>query len=168
MTSPIVYSSRRSLLPSALAFSLLFVWGCTVSTGPANSANTAAAANTTNVATQPANVATTAVANTRTTAPAQDVNQDFTLVNSTGVEINKLFVSPHEKDDWEEDILGRDTLPSGQSVEIKFNPEEKAAMWDMRVEDTQGNAIEWDNLNLLEISKVTLYYENGKARAVTE
>lgn len=96
------------------------------------------------------------------------MTQDFTLVNSTGVEINKLFVSPHDKDDWEEDILGRDTLPSGQTLDIKFNRDEKAAMWDLRVEDTQGNAIEWVNLNLLEISKITLYYEDGKARAVTE
>ncbi len=96
------------------------------------------------------------------------MNQDFTLVNSTGVEINKLFVSPHDKDDWEEDILGQDTLASGQTLDIKFDRDEKSALWDLRVEDTQGNAIEWENLNLLEISKITLYYENGKARAVTE
>ena len=41
-------------------------------------------------------------------------------------------------------------------------------MWDLRVEDSKGNAIEWENLNLLEISKVTLHYKDGKATAETE
>jgi hypothetical protein len=170
------HSLRQSLLPGTLALALLLVWGCSASTGPANSTNTAPNANTTNRATQPANAANTAASNTSNTAASdtsgaastEGASQDFTLVNSTGVEINKLFISPHDKDDWEEDVLGRDTLPSGQSVSIKFSREEKAAMWDLRVEDTEGNAIEWENLNLLEISKVTLYYENGRARAVTE
>ena len=94
--------------------------------------------------------------------------QDFILVNSTGVVINKLYVSPHEKDDWEEDILGVDTLPSGQSVKITFDREEEAAMWDLRVEDSEGNFIVWENLNLLEISKVTLHYKDGRAWAEVE
>lgn len=94
--------------------------------------------------------------------------QDFTLVNLTGVEIHELYVSPHSADDWEEDILGRDTLPSGETVEITFAPKEKAKMWDLKVVDGKGNSIEWENLNLLEISKVTLHYKNGKAWADLE
>ena len=41
-------------------------------------------------------------------------------------------------------------------------------MWDLRVEDSEGHALEWENLNLLEISKVTLHYKDGKATAETE
>jgi hypothetical protein len=91
--------------------------------------------------------------------------QDFTLHNATGVEIHQLFVSPHSTDDWEEDILGRDTLPSGESVEINFSRKEKAKLWDLKVVDKEGNGIVWENLNLLEISEVTLHYKNGKAWA---
>jgi hypothetical protein len=94
--------------------------------------------------------------------------QDFTLVNQTGVEIDKVFISPHDKDDWEEDILGQDTLPNGQSVDIKFHRDETAAEWDLRIEDKGGNAIEWENLNLLKISKVTLHYKDGKGTADVE
>ena len=94
--------------------------------------------------------------------------QDFMLHNQTGVEIHSLYVSPHTTDDWEEDILGKDTLPTGDSVDIKFHRSETAENWDLRVEDSKGNAIEWENLNLLKISKLTLYYENGKARAEIE
>ena len=71
-------------------------------------------------------------------------------------------------DDWEEDILGRDTLPEGETVDIKFTRGETAENWDLRIEDSKGNAIEWENLNLLKISKATLFYENGKARAEVE
>ncbi len=101
------------------------------------------------------------------TALAQG-KQDFTLVNQTGVEIHELYVSPHSADDWEEDVLGVDTLPSGESVDITFSPKEKAKLWDLKVVDGKGNSIEWENLNLLEISKVTLHYKNGKAWADVE
>lgn len=94
--------------------------------------------------------------------------QDFTLVNKTGVEINAVYISPHSADDWEEDILGQDTLPKGESVDITFDRKEKSKLWDLRIEDKEGNGIEWENLNLLEISKVTLYYKNGKATAEVE
>ncbi|HVG34420.1 MAG TPA: hypothetical protein VM911_15225 [Pyrinomonadaceae bacterium] len=94
--------------------------------------------------------------------------QDFTVVNETGVEINKLFVSPHSAKDWQEDVLGQDTLADGDSVNIHFSRSERAAKWDLRIEDSDGNGIEWANLNLLEISKVTLHYKNGKAWADIE
>jgi hypothetical protein len=94
--------------------------------------------------------------------------QDFTLVNQTGVSINELYVSPHTTNDWEEDILGQDTLANGDSVDITFSRTERAAKWDLKVVDKEGNSIEWENLNLLEISKVTLHYKNGKAWADVE
>ena len=94
--------------------------------------------------------------------------QDFTLHNQTGVEIHELYVSPHSSDDWEEDILGEDTLPAGESVDIKFNRAETAAEWDLRIEDKQGNAIEWENLNLLKISKLTLHYDQATKKATAD
>ena len=90
------------------------------------------------------------------------------MVNQTGVEIHELYVSPHSADDWEEDILGRDTLPSGDSVDITFSPKERAKLWDLKVVDSKGNSIEWENLNLLEINKVTLFYKDGKGTAQVE
>jgi hypothetical protein len=94
--------------------------------------------------------------------------QDFTLVNQTGVSINELYVSPHTTNNWEEDILGQDTLANGDSLDITFSRTERAAKWDLKVVDKEGNSIEWENLNLLEISKLTLHYKNGKAWADVE
>ena len=91
--------------------------------------------------------------------------QDFVLHNKTGVEIHKLFISPHSADEWGEDILGRDTLGHGETVEIKFSRHEKAAHWDLRIEDEHGNSVQWENLNLSEIAEVTLHFADGKAWA---
>jgi len=109
--------------------------------------------------------APTTASTTSSPAASTGAAQDFTLVNATGVEIDKVFISPHDKNDWEEDILGQDTLPDGQSVDIKFHRLETAPMWDLRIEDKKGTGIEWENLNLLEINKLTLNYKDGKATA---
>ena len=132
-------------------------------TGACSSAKTAPVAKTT--PTTPPAAATTP----KPAAPAAtDGPQDFTLVNITGVEIDKVFISPHSSDDWEEDILGQDTLATGDKVDIKFHRNEKAALWDLRIEDSKENSIEWENLNLLEISRLTLNYKDGKATAQVE
>ena len=95
-------------------------------------------------------------------------DQDFTLVNKTGVEIHALHVSPADANKWGPDILGQDTLEDGQSVEIKFHEDEEAEKWDLRIEDKDGHAIEWEDLNLMKINKITLHYSNGKATAEVE
>lgn len=94
--------------------------------------------------------------------------QDFVLVNATDVEIHALYVSPHSVNEWGEDILEEDTMGAGEAFDITFSRKERAKFWDLRVEDSEGNYIVWEKLNLLEISKVTLYYKNGKATAVVE
>jgi hypothetical protein len=99
------------------------------------------------------------------TALARSGKQDFELHNETGVEIHELYVSPTTTDDWEEDVLGVDTLPAGESVKITFEDREHRAKWDLKVVDSKGNSIEWENLNLIEISDVTLHYKDGKAWA---
>ncbi len=95
-------------------------------------------------------------------------DQDFVVENATGVDIHQLHVSPHSTNDWEEDILGQDVLLAGDSVEITFSRDEDEEMWDLQVTDSDGNAIVWENLNLLEISNATLHYRNGRAWADLE
>ncbi len=153
-----------------LTLTLGFI-GCTasVTTGNNTNANKPAntAANTTNTNTA-ANTAANTASNTAAAPAASGANQDFTVVNKTGVIIDKLFVSPSEKDDWQEDILGKDVLADGESLEIKFHPKEKIAKWDLKIEDSKGQSIEFHDLNLTEISKVTLHFKDGKGTAETE
>ena len=94
--------------------------------------------------------------------------QDFTVVNQTGVEIHKLFVAPHSSNEWGEDILGKDTLPDGETLDITFSKHATAAHWDLRIEDSEGHSIEWESLDLTTISKVTLHSKAGKVWADVE
>lgn len=94
--------------------------------------------------------------------------QDFMVVNKTGIEIYALYVTPNNSDDWGDDILGADTLPNNNELDIVFNRKEKATFWDIRIEDADGNYIEWDKFNLRKISKITLYYKNRKPTAIIE
>jgi len=99
------------------------------------------------------------------TAFARAGKQDFVLHNETGVEIHEVYVSPVTAGDWEEDVLGKETLPNGESVKITFDDRDKHSHWDLKVTDGKGNSIEWHDLNLVEISEVTLHYKEGKAWA---
>jgi hypothetical protein len=146
---------KNLFFAATLCLALLLTAACSTSTN-------------TNINTAPAGTPASTPATAAATPANPSAAQDFSLVNKTGVEIHAVYISPHDGDDWEEDILGRDTLPSGESVDIKFNRAETAENWDLRIEDSKGNAIEWENLNLLKISKATLFYENGKARAEVE
>lgn len=97
-------------------------------------------------------------------ALARTGKQDFVLHNQTGVEIHSLYVSPHSTDDWEEDILGQDTLPAGDSLKITFDDRDKHVHWDLKVTDKDGNALEWYDLNLIEIEEVTLHWDAAKGK----
>lgn len=100
--------------------------------------------------------------------PACAGDQDFTLTNSTGVVIEKIFVSPHDADKWGEDIMGQDVLADGESVEVKFHRDEESEEWDLKTEDKDGNTIEWEKLSLPKINKITLDYDDKKPTAVIE
>ena len=152
---------------------------CIATTAALFSACGAPAANNTNA--KPANAAPATAATTpKPAAPATPATststaseptggaQDFKLVNKTGVVISSLYVSPSDKEEWGDDILGKDVLGDGDNADSKFKRSEKAAKWDLKIEDSQGHSIEWTDLNLLEIEKITLHYDGKKATAETE
>lgn len=94
--------------------------------------------------------------------------QDFVLVNETGLTIDQLYCSPTATDEWEEDILGVETLPDSESVEIEFSTEEDACEWDLKIVDEDGDEVIWTKINLCKATKITLYYEDGKPTAKIE
>lgn len=101
---------------------------------------------------------------------ARAADQDFTLLNKTGYQIDSVFVSETSNRHWGEDVMGRDTLDNGDSVHIRFNKSADACNWDLRVKYNDGDQATWNNLNLCNISKVTLFWDrrNQTTRATTE
>ena len=94
--------------------------------------------------------------------------QDFILANETGVEIAELYISPVAKANWGEDVLAVDTLQPGDECHVKFSRDETADFWDLMIVDQEGTSLEWPELNLSAISKVTLTIENGTPIATYE
>jgi hypothetical protein len=88
--------------------------------------------------------------------------QDFTLVNDTGYELKSLFISPTTSNDWQDDVLGADTLATGASLEIHFpGGRGETCQWDMKVSYADDSSHEWTDVNLCSISKVTINYDEG-------
>jgi hypothetical protein len=79
------------------------------------------------------------------------------LVNQTDIAITEVYITAHNDDDWSDNIFTDDKLlANGASTTILFSRKEKAKWWDLYVVDKAGNHFEWQNLNLMEISEVTL------------
>ncbi len=102
------------------------------------------------------------------TGTARAGDQDFTLVNKTGVTLDKVLVSPHDANHWGEDIMGKDVLADGEEVLIKFHPSEDAEDWDLKIVDKEGTSVTWGSLRLTKITKLTIKIVDGKPVAEAE
>lgn len=100
--------------------------------------------------------------------PAIAGDQDFRLVNRTGYTIEQVYVSPIKAKDWEEDVLGRDVLEDGESVDIRFPKREDVCRWDLKVVYDDGEEAEWADFNLCEVSRITIHYERKTGRTWAE
>ena len=49
-----------------------------------------------------------------------------------------------------------------------FDSKEDVCLWDLRIADSDGNAIEWEKIDLCKAVKVVLHYKDGKAWADIE
>jgi len=92
---------------------------------------------------------------------------------ATGTEhrstISKFFISPTSVNDWEEDVLGVDVLPDGESVDITFGRGEGSTLFDMKVVDSDNDSYEWFKIPLDEVNTLTLgFNKSGVAIASWE
>lgn len=78
-------------------------------------------------------------------ATAQSNNPDFRLNNRTGSTINEVYVSSSARADWGRDLLGNNTLPSGQSLNVVLPAGQ--CMNDIRVVYANGAAQERRQVN---------------------
>ena len=86
---------------------------------------------------------------------------DFELVNGTGWAIKEIYISPSAVDNWQENILAQlGPMADGKSLPIEFSPDSNTAKWDMKIVWVdEGEDVVWQNLDLSNISKLTLRYD---------
>ncbi|MEK6629314.1 MAG: argininosuccinate lyase [Acidobacteriota bacterium] len=93
-------------------------------------------------------------------------DQNFTLINKTGLTIDKVYVSPANDNSWGEDVLGRDTLANGEKVDIKFSRKEDECVWDLKIVDEEKDDVVWEDINLCKAEEITLLYQNKRPTAI--
>ncbi len=144
---------RRIVVASLLVASAISLVGCNQN----KAGNTSTTTNSTAAA--PATNSSAATSGGNSAAPAASAradatNQNFTIRNNTGQTINELYVSAVSTDEWEEDILGRETLANGEAAQIAFERAETQCQWDLRVVFEDGQSLEERGVNLCQTAEV--------------
>ncbi|QCI68896.1 hypothetical protein [Phreatobacter stygius] len=105
--------------------------------------------------------AASVVVSTEAFAQAQ---QNFSLVNRTGFQVNEVYVSPSANNNWGRDILGDGVMPSGTRRNITFPRRTQACMFDLRIVYDDGDKSEAREINLCQVSNVTLTWTGRGTR----
>jgi len=88
-------------------------------------------------------------------APVWALNRHVTVVNNTGFTMVKFYGSNTGSDNWEEDILGNDVLPSGSSVDINFDDASGYCKFDFKAVFEDGDELVRQNVNVCEVGTFT-------------
>jgi len=79
------------------------------------------------------------------TALAADYYVDIT--NRTGYTIMYMYVSPAKSDSWEEDVLGKDVLPTGETRRVNLR-NYRSPIFDIRLVDSDGDKYTFWNIDV--------------------
>lgn len=90
-----------------------------------------------------------------TALPAAALDRRVQIINNTGYTIVEFYGSNTGSNSWEEDILGQDVLPSGNSVVINFDDASGYCKFDFRAVFEDGDVLEKGGVNICEISTFT-------------
>ena len=79
-------------------------------------------------------------------------NRRVRVHNQTGWTMLRFYASDSHTTDWEEDILGRDTLSAGRSLMINIDDGSGACVYDFKAEFTNGQTLTRYNINVCQIA----------------
>ncbi|MGY2051366.1 hypothetical protein [Methylobacterium sp. JK268] len=86
---------------------------------------------------------------------AMAANRHVDIVNKTGLTLKHFYASSIGSNNWEEDILGRDTIANGETFDIDIDDGTGACRFDFRAVFQNGSEIIKRNINVCEISTFT-------------
>ena len=87
--------------------------------------------------------------------PAAALDRRVRIVNETGFSIVRFYGSNTGTDDWQEDILGTDVLPSGSSVIINFDDGTGYCKYDLRAVFDDGDEVTQTGVNICDVGTFT-------------
>lgn len=74
------------------------------------------------------------------------------VINGTGVDIAAMYISGASQEMWGENVIPEGyVLPHGHYQDLVLNVDENNLQWDIRVEDSQGEALDFQGLDISEM-----------------
>lgn len=109
-------------------------------------------------------IAAALVAATALPLSALACNKNFTVYNrSSSLTVTRFYASPSNGDDWEENILGKDTIEPGHKTEIDMSDDKRADKnYDVLAVLSDGTKIKRSNIDLCAITGITVYDDRIK------
>lgn len=86
--------------------------------------------------------------------PAVSGGKQITVVNNGSTAVWYIHISPNYSQEWEEDVLGDDVLMPGMQIPVALNGYGEHCFFDMKVEDSNGFAREYYDVNVCNTSYV--------------
>ncbi len=78
-------------------------------------------------------------------------NRWVTIYNDTGYDIIRFYSSHRDARTWEEDILGRNILPSGNRAQINFDDGSGYCIFDFKAVFEDGDVLVRRGVNVCEL-----------------
>lgn len=88
--------------------------------------------------------------------------QDFTMINRSGYQIDRIYIGPSSSPNWGNDLLGRNVLRNGQTFNVTFPNRSPECLWDIKLVYNDGDQSELRQANLCRISRITLFWDNQR------
>lgn len=87
--------------------------------------------------------------------------QTMTVINNSPYHINALFISPANAENWQE-FLDAKALRHGEQKNIIFKLDRSVCSWDIKIVDSSGNFMTFQNLWINpEFTSINYYYRDG-------
>lgn len=86
-------------------------------------------------------------------AVAEDIQ--FKLTNESQYTIDQMFASPADKEEWGNDILGQETLESGNFVTVTVTNGSEACIFDIKVVDEDEQPHELKGVDICQNREMT-------------
>ena len=93
---------------------------------------------------------------TGATAAAGVAEVKFNLENATSYTLTHLYLSPAASNDWDNDILGEQTVPAGETAEVSIDDGVESCMYDLRADFDDGDAIDVRGVDVCKIEGTTV------------
>ncbi len=87
--------------------------------------------------------------------PAAAEDLEFDLNNHSGGALTEFYASPHNVNNWEEDILGQDVLMDGESTRITIADGRSQCDYDLKMVFKDGTDMN-DSVNLCDTGSYTI------------